>query len=184
MNETELEQAMRDAASPGMTRTAPPEFGASIRRLSTRRKRRRAALLTGTAACLALAVAVALIPRDDAPKVVVAPPRQEQDYSQELAKLRQAAEEAQAVADALRARRKLEAKEEESLTTHSDPDPLFAIKLQVETAAAQRFVEGERAAAAGDMRGAAASYERVVSLFPQSRASAMAQERLTQLNIN
>jgi hypothetical protein len=184
MNENELRQTLLEAAAPGTTPAAPPEFGVRIRQLSTRRKRRRAALLTGAAACLALATAMTFRPSDEAAKVVVAPPLQKQDYSQELAELRQAAEEAQAVADALRARRKLESTEEQSLTTQSAPDPLFAIKLQVETAAAQRFVEGERAAAAGDMRGAAASYERVVSLFPQSRASAMAQERLTQLNIN
>lgn len=183
MNEHDFQaQLQRAEPSPSLA-DSPPGFGEQIRRLSARRKRRQTALITaGTAACLALAVVVAWRPNREAPEVVVAPV--ELDPTAQLVAIRRAASDAKAAADAIRARRKLAELEAEAELASIVPDPILLVELQVESTAARRLAEGEKAAAAGDLRGAARSYERVLALFPTSRASTLAQERLAHLKIN
>ena len=82
------------------------------------------------------------------------------------------------------ARRKLIEQREAAQRSLGQLDPLFEVEVHLETAAAMRFADAEQAAAAGDSARAAQSYERVVSLFPTSRASAAARDRLAQVQAN
>lgn len=183
MNEQEIQTRLRQAEPAFDPETAPAGYGERIRGLSARRARRRGAWFAGVAGCLAFAAALAVWRPSREQQAALAPP-EKVDYAATLAALREAADDAQAVADAIRARRKLAAARGAAERSLTAPDPLVEIKLQVEATAARRFAEAERAAAEGDVRGAAHSYERVVTLFPSSRASALAQERLAHLHVN
>jgi len=182
MNERELQALLQRAEGPASLADSPPGFGEQVRKLSARRRRRSVIVATGVAGCLVLAAVVALRPVREAQEVVVAPV--ELDDAARLIALRRAASDAKGAADAIRARRKLAELEAETERASVVPDPILLVELQVETTAARRLAEGERAAAAGDVRSAARSYERVVTLFPTSRASALAHERLAQLKMN
>lgn len=188
MNEYELRAQLQRAESSPSLADSPAGYGEQIRRLSARRKRQQMGLITaGATACLALAVVVAWRTIRETPQVVVAPvdvATVEVDPTAQLVALRRAANDAKAAADTIRARRKLAELEAEAERASIMPDPILLVELQVETTAARRLAEGERAAAAGDVHSAAQSYERVLTLFPTSRASALAEERLAQLKIN
>ncbi len=188
MNEHELRAQLQRAEPTPSLVDSPAGYGDRIRQLSARRRRRQTAFVAaGTAACLALVALVTWRPNREAPQVVVAPvdvAPVEVDPAAQLIALRRAAGDAKAAADAIRARRKLAELEAAAERASIVPDPILLVELQVETTAARRLAEGERAAAAGDVRSAAQSYERVLALFPTSRASALAEERLAQLKIN
>lgn len=188
MNEHELRAQLQRAEPTPSLADSPAGYGDRIRQLSARRRRRQMGLITASAtACLALIAFVAWRPNRAAPEVVVAPvdvAPVEADPAAQLVAIRRAASDAKAAADAIRARRKLAELEAEAERASIVPDPILLVELQVETTAARRLAEGERAAAAGDVRSAAQSYERVLALFPTSRASALAEVRLAQLKIN
>jgi hypothetical protein len=172
MNDERLEHALRQLDASNVAPQAPAEFGASVRRVVARRRRRSATV--GTSGLLALLVASTLfLFRPSTPGVM--------SLNDELASVRN---ELRMLDEQIAEQRVAQAQREERLQRLLEPDPRFEMRIHVETVAALRFAEAEQSAAAGDNEHAQECYERVVALFPQSRAGVAAQKRIAHLERN
>lgn len=169
MNDERLEHALRQLDANNVAPRPPADFAAGVRRIVAQRRRRNATLAASGAVVLLVAASVFVF-RPSAPQVA--------SLDEQLAALRN---EVRALDEKIDTQRTAQRQREERLQRLLRPDPRFEMQIHVETVAALRFAEAEQSAAAGDAAHAQACYERVVALFPQSRAGLAAQERIAHL---
>jgi hypothetical protein len=176
MNDERLEHALRQFDASNVAPQTPSDFGASVRRIATRRRRRNTTVaVSGTLGLLVAATLLVFRPEtpSSAPKVA--------SLDEQLATLRN---ELRELDQTISVQRTAQEQREVRLQRLLEPNPRFEMQIHIETVAALRFAEAEQSAAAGDTTHAQECYERVVALFPQSRAGVAAQERIAHLERN
>jgi hypothetical protein len=179
MNDDELRRRMRAADGIGDSAKPPHGFGVQVRKIAGRRRQRRVAMVSGTALSAVLIAVWAFSPKRDtlAPPVAIKPTVVEELTLEEI---RRAADEASALADAIRIQRKQHDALAAARTTLRRPVRTFEAELALNEAVAMRFSRAERLVAQGDWPAAAKSYERVIELLPDSSFAVDARTRLSQ----